>query len=153
MADLCAIYSLSTPAGTLTINDTSITDCFIIDSEGQIEGLDDPEVRNVFKPRPQTDGAYVGPGFLSGFRITFNGLAIVRSADPYGDSAGYRTAMRALESDMRTKLRSLLQSDGTLQWEGNTLSNIRYDSRVEFGGTMLKHRFVFGISSPNADWT
>lgn len=153
MADTGAIYTLNTPSGDIVINDTTAADCYIIDMEGEITGLDDPEVRSVFKPSPQTDGAYVGPSFLSGYRVTFSGLCVVRSYDPYMDCDSYRAAMRTLESEMRDKLRSILGGGGELTWEGNTLSNISYDSALQFSGTLLKHRFSFGISSTDASFT
>lgn len=151
MADLCAIYTLTTPAGNLTINDDTADDFFAIDEDGAIDGLDEPETRPVVKPRPQTDGQYIGPTFMAGFSPVFNGLCVVRSADPYGDQVAYRAAMRALEDDMKTKLRSLAQADGTLTWETYTLPNCRYVQRVAFSGTMIRHRFMFGIASTSAD--
>lgn len=153
MADICAVYTIATPGGNIVINDDTAPDFLLIDSDGGIDGLDDPEVRTVFKPRPQTDAAYIGPAFLSGYRITFNGLAVVRSTDPYGDVVGYRAAMRVLEGDLRTKLRSMLQADGTMTWENYSLGSIRYDSAVAFSGNMIKHRFVFGISSAESEIT
>lgn len=153
MPDTAALYVLTTPAGVLQINNMAAPDGLFIDDEGSIDGLDDPEVRDTVKWSPQTDGQYVGPNFLAGYRPTFNGICIVNSFDIYTQCDEYRAAMVAIELDTRTKLRSILGGGGSLSWDGRTLSNVSYDSAVLFPGPMLKHRFIFGLASPDSDIT
>jgi hypothetical protein len=143
MANLCGIYTI---AG-LTMNAAS-GNTYITDS---IEGLDGASIRRTVENRPQTDGGILFPAFLAPRHVIFEGFMLVRSADPFRQRSAYESALNALESSMVSALDSIINSDGTLSWNGggDTLSVRRDEQPTSFRGKWPEKRFLFTLIAAN----
>jgi hypothetical protein len=147
MAQHNAVYTLTTPGGTITFN--SGTDKYWIN---EIDGLDGAPIRATIDNRPQSDGGLVHLFFLGPRHVTITGTLII---DSQATETGYVTQRNTMEVNLLTALNSILRADGTLAWtptggSGKTLI-VRNDAPLQINGQWLK-TFVFGLVAANPNY-
>ena len=144
-----AIDAIETPGGNIACN-TGSGDHFFIDP-ARSTGLGEVEIRGQDDERGQSDGLLLHPRFLGGQRISLQCIAYILSSatDP-----GYVTARDAFLTDVRTKLKSMLNADGTLSFAGG--QNITVRTRVigaplsSAVGPSVKEQLVMLVSATPA---
>jgi hypothetical protein len=147
MAQHNAIYTLTTPAATITFN--SGTDKYFITD---IDGLDGAPIRAPMDNRPLADGGLIHPFFLGPRQVTIRGVILI---DSQTTESGYVTQRNTMEANLLTALNSILRADGTLGWTPTGLSarslTVRNDEPCRFAGTWIKD-FIFGLVAGNPNY-
>lgn len=115
-----AITSLVTPGGSIPWN-TGSGDHFFADP-ARCGGLGVSEIRGSDDERGQSDGLLLHPRFLGGQQISLLGIAYILSS---GTDPGYATARDAFLTDARTKLKTAINADGTLNFAGGQAITVR----------------------------
>lgn len=157
MPDLSVTYTLTTPGGTITFNDTGY-DLFNqigLDDEyyiTDIQGLDGAPLRTPIDNAPQTHGGLVHPFFKGPRAVTIEGALMIRSTR-VGNSM--RLIRNQMEIDLLDALESIIDADGTLSWtpagQGGRSLTVRHNIPCEFRGIELK-TFTFGLVAADPDW-
>ena len=115
-----AIDLIMTPSGNIPCN-TGSGDHFFIDP-GRSTGLGVSEIRGTDDEKGQTDGLLLHPRYYGGQQIGLLCIALILSAtsDP-----GYVTARDTFLTDARTKLKAMVNADGTLHFSGGQAITVR----------------------------
>lgn len=159
--DIAVQYDLTTPAGTISFNDTGIDQFNLLGGPDEfyitnITGLDGVDLRTPVDNRPQTDGGLVHPFFKAPRRVAVEGFLAIRSSRIQNTVRGIRNQM---EKDLREALASIIAADGTLAWTvdyaddgpvAHTLT-VRNEIKIDFSGIELK-TFTFGLIAANPDY-
>lgn len=95
---------LVTPWGTVNFNDTSAPT--LLHDANQCSGLDMVPLRVQIDDKPVTDGGIVHAGYLSGRHIVLGGALWARTIAERQD----------LEDNLAAALESIMDADGTYQW-------------------------------------
>jgi hypothetical protein len=158
MADIAAVYTLTTPGGTITFNNGDLkdgTDKYWIQN---IQGLDGPPLRTPIDNRPQTHGGLVHNFFKGPRHVVFEGVLVTESVGfpSLGDACIQR--QNEMEEDLIDALESILQADGTLGWTPLGLAarslTVRHDVILEFSAieAYALKQFTFGLVAADPDW-
>jgi hypothetical protein len=145
MAELSAVYTLTTPGPDITFNSGS--DLYWL---SEITGLDMAPVRAPIDNSPQTDGGIVHDFFYGPRHVVFRGLLVPGTNTP--------TNRNTMENNLISALESILRADGTLSWTptgGSARSlTVRCDVPAQFsGGLSLSPReFIFGMIAADPTW-
>ncbi len=115
-----AIDAIETPGGNIPCNTGSGDHFFIV--PGRSTGLGVSEIRGTDDERGQSDGLLLHPRFFGGQQISLLALAYILSS---GTEAGYLTARDAFLTDARTKLKTMVNADGTLSFSGGQNITVR----------------------------
>jgi hypothetical protein len=158
MADLSAVYTLTTSGGNITFNDGDLGTTDDLYWISEIEGLDGPSIRAQVDNAPQAHGGIVHTFWKGPRHVTMQGSIIIQSVAPGGYCLPERNQM---EDDLREALDSILQADGTLSWTPAGLGTVtrtltvRNDIPVQYSPqeSYMVMGFVFGLVSAAADWT
>lgn len=115
-----AIDEIQTPSGDVPCNG-SATDSFFIDPKGST-GLGVSEIRGNDDEMGQTDGLILHPRFFGGQQIALKLITHILSAstDP-----GWITARDTLLTDMRTRLKAMVNANGTIHFVGGQSITVR----------------------------
>lgn len=115
-----AIDQIQTPGGNVAYN-TGSGDHFYTDP-ARCTGLGEVVIRGQDDERGQSDGLLLHPRYLGGQLIGLLSIAHILSAttDP-----GYVTARDALLTDLKTKLKTIVNADGTLHFAGGQSITVR----------------------------
>lgn len=156
MADLAAVYTLTTPAGTISFNDGDLRTLDDLYWISEIEGLDGAQIRAQVDNAPQTHGGIVHTFWKGPRQVTMQGAIIVQSV-PFG---AYCLPVRnEMEQDLRVALESIIQADGTLSWTpagaASTKSlTVRHNIRLDFSPqeNYVIMGFVFGLIAADPDF-
>jgi hypothetical protein len=146
MAEFGVVYTLATPAGTVSLN-SGADQCRLSNALG----LDGAPIRAPMDNRPQAHGGLVHRFLLGPRHITFEGVFHVTSS---GTEAGYVAARNTLITNLQNALNSIYAADGTLTWTptGGSAQHlyVRHDQPLVTSGGMLK-QFLFGLvaADPN----
>jgi len=147
MANYSAVFTLTTPASTLTLNASS-GDTYLLDPT-LCSGLDMAPLRTPIDDKPQAHGGIVHNFWKGARHVTLSGLLYVVSAST---DSGVAAARNTLEDGLVAALESILQADGTLQFTpsgGSSRSlTVRCDVPVTYSGGFVKN-FVFGLVAAN----
>lgn len=155
MADLSAIYTLTTPGGTVVFNNGDLhttTDLYWIT---EIQGLDGAPIRATIDPAPQAHGGLVHDAWKGPRHVTMEGVILIQSV-PLGSPC--LTERNEMEDDLRVALESILQADGTLAWtpEGQAARSLTVRSEIALEYTPQENYavmgFTFGLVSANPDF-
>jgi hypothetical protein len=155
MADLTAIYTLTTPGGTITFNNGdlhTLTDLYWI---GTIQGLDGAPIRATIDDAPQAHGGLVHNAWKGPRHVTMEGVILIQSV-PLGSPC--LTERNALENALRVALESILQADGTLAWtpEGLSARSLTVRGEVPLEYTPQENYavmgFTFGLVAADPDF-
>lgn len=146
MAEISAVYTLTTPGVDVTFN--SGTDVYRITS---LEGLDQAPIRASVDDSPQTDGGIVHDFFYGARYVTVEGLLL-----PGDGAAGTRNTM---EANLIASLEAILRADGTLAWTPTGQSarslTVRCFQPARFGpwqGFPHYKTFIFGLVAADPTW-
>jgi hypothetical protein len=138
------ITTLVTPAGTIGFNSPT-GDTLMIDPQ-RSSGLGYAQVRAPIIHRGQTDGYTLLPFFLEGQHLVLAGDVVIRSAT---SEAGVVSARNTLLTTTRTRLKSILQADGTLNFGAGDALSVRCEMLIQPMGAWRKS-FVLGLVSAAA---
>ena len=108
-----AIDQIQAPGGNIPCNGNATDSWFVVPREST--GLGVSEIRGQDDERGQDDGLLLHPRFLGGQQIALKMLAYILSAS---SDAGYLTARDTFLTDTRTKLKTMINADGTLHFTG-----------------------------------
>ena len=138
MAEVSLSYVLATPAGTLTFNATSGDRYWL----SNVSGMDSTDLRGGGSVLSQRDGGIAGTRFQQPLFITFEGQFVADTV----------TSRTLLEKNMRTYLRSLHRTDGTLTYTPTGLParqrTVRLAAGPDHSGGYLKS-FQFVLEAPD----
>lgn len=155
MADLTAVYTLTTPGGTISFNNGDLhttTDLYWIQN---IRGLDSPSLRTPFDDAPQTHGGLIHNFWKGPRHIGFEGVILIQSV-PIGGAC--QEELNGMESALMTALESILQTDGTLAWQplGDSSKSlgVRYEVPLEItpSDNYATRSFTFGLIAGDPDF-
>lgn len=158
MPDLAAIYTLTTPGGTITFNNGDLkdgTDKYWIQN---IQGLDGAPIRAPQDPVPFGDGGIVHDFWFGARHVVFEGVLVTESVGwpSVGDACIQK--QNEMEEDLLDALESILRDDGTLAWTPLGLSarslTVRSEVPAEFTAAenfVLKN-FTFGLVAADPAW-
>jgi len=155
VADLAAIYTLTTPGGTIIFNNGdlhTLDDLYWITN---IDGLDGAPIRATIDNAPQAHGGLVHNAWKGPRHINMEGVILVQSVPIGGACLEVRNDM---EEDLRAALESLLQADGTLAWTPDGQSarslTIRHDVPLDYSPqeNYAVMGFTFGLVAADPDW-
>ena len=151
MADVAAVYTLTTPALTITFNDGS-DDQYFID---EISGLGAPVLRTPQDLVPLGDGGLIHPFWKGPRRIGIDGRLLILNKSTMNDILTQRNIM---ETDLEDALESILRADGSLVYtpygEAQRTFTVRYEVGLEFvhGDNYRTVKFTFGLVAGEPDW-
>jgi hypothetical protein len=155
VADLAAVYTLTTPGGTITFNNGDLHTLDDLYWITQIQGLDGAPIRATIDDAPQAHGGLVHNFWKGARHVTMEGVILIQSV-PLG--APCLEERNELEDDLRVALESLLQADGTLTWtpDGGSARSltVRHDVPLEYTPqeNYAVMGFTFGLVSANPDF-
>jgi hypothetical protein len=115
-----AIDKITTGPGDIPCNGFATDSWYIVPSRST--GLGVSPIRGSDDERGQDDGLILHPRFYGGQMIALMGLAYIKSS---GTDAGYLTARDTLITDTRTKLKAIVNADGTLHFTGGQTITVR----------------------------
>jgi len=147
MYERSAPQQLRTPLGNVDFNPAAGGDGFYLTDE--TTGFDEPELRVPVEDAAQTDGALLYDGKTG----AWHPVVVAEYLIDTGDIADRNAAI----DDLRAKLRSILAADGewaiTATGQPERTLTVRYEQKlVSSGGAQLK-RVIFGLVSPDVDWS
>lgn len=137
-----AITTLVTPAGTITFG--TGTDYLFIDPAAST-GLGVSQIRTSIFNKGQTDGYNILPSFEEGQHLVLGGRVIITSS---ATEAGIVTARDTLLTATRTKLKSILQVSGTLNFSTGDIITVFCETLIAPADVWVK-TFVFSLVSAN----
>lgn len=146
MTDIAAVYTLTTPGGTITFNDGAEDQYYIT----SIRGLESGIIRAPIDSMPQTDGAIIHDFFFGQQSIIIDGFFFITSSRVMNTILAQRNAMT---NTLRTALNSILRADGTLAWtplgQGAESLTVRYEVPLQPDhiDNYLNRSFSFGLVS------
>lgn len=108
-----AIDQIQAPGGNIPCNGNATDSWFIVPAAST--GLGESSIRGQDDERGQDDGLIMHPRFLGGHQIALKMLTHILSAST---DAGYLTARDTLITDTRTRLKAMINTDGTLHFAG-----------------------------------
>jgi hypothetical protein len=157
VADLSAVYTLSTSGGNVSFNNGTLgfgsdDDLYWI---ATINGLDGPTIRTVIDDVPFGHGGLVHRFWKGPRHVVLEGSLVVQSV-PFGNSQ-CQEILNGMEDDLNAALNSILQSDGTLAWTpagGSPHSlSVRYEVPLDIQPqeNYVIRSFSFGLVSASAD--
>lgn len=158
MPDLAAVYTLTTPGGTISFNNGDLkdgTDKYWIQN---IQGLDGAPLRTPQDSVPFGDGGIVHDFWKGARHVLFEGVLVTESVGwpSVGDDCIQR--QNEMEEDLIDALESIIRDDGTLAWTPLGLSarslTVRAEVPVEFSAAenfVLKN-FTFGLVAADPAW-
>lgn len=158
MADVAAIYTLTTPGGTITFNDGQLrdgTDKFWIQI---IHGLEGAPLRTPIDNAPHTDGGLVHPFLRAARPVVIEGLFIPESVGFPSQGDACVQAQNEMEDELLTALESIVDVDGTLAWTplGLGARSLTVRSNVPLETSPAENyavrNFVFGLIAANPAW-
>lgn len=139
MASYADITTLVTGGGTITFN--AATGNTYLVNPGASTGLDGVKLRKPFDNKGQTDGFLVHDGYEEGLHLVIAGVLIA-------DSVANRNTMI---SNLKTALRSIASTTGTLNFGAGGSISVEWELGVEFpiwsGGVK---GFTFGLIATDA---
>jgi hypothetical protein len=158
MADVSAVYTLTTPGGTITFNNGDLkdgTDKFWIQI---IHGLEGAPLRTPIDNAPQTDGGLVHPFLRAARPVIIEGVFVTESVGwpSVGDEC--ITAQNEMEDDLLDALESIVAANGTLAWTplglGSRSLTVRNHQPLETtpGENYVIRNFVFGLIAADPSW-
>lgn len=158
MADLNAVYTLTTPGGTITFNNGDLhdgTNKFWIQ---QIEGLDGIDVRAPIDKVPFGDGEILHAFWKTGRHIAFDGVLLVESVA--FNSSACVAALNVMEEQLRVAVESIIAASGTLAWtpagQGARSLTVRHHGQPRLDIRPIENyairQFIFGLVSADPDW-
>lgn len=158
MADLVTTYTLTTPGGTITMNNGDLGDGTDKYWVHDVFGLDAPNVRAPVDKVPFGDGSIIHTFWKEGRTPRLEGVLIVESVAPWGESC--QDALNALEDAFRIAVESIIQADGTLAWTpaglGARSLTVRYPASpaLEFHpiSNFASRSWALSLVSEAADW-
>ena len=149
MADIATQYTLTTGAGTINFNAGSLGDGNDKYWLNSIRGLDMPQIRNPSDPVPFGDGLLKYTYWLSGFRLTFDGMFLL---DPF-TLVDCMERRNDLFDSLKTALLAIVNTAGTLAWTptgGSAESlSVYLDVALDtpYSDNFMVQNFSFGLVS------
>lgn len=153
MADIGVVYTLTTPAQTITFNATTVPfagqDQYYIT---EIRGLASPTLRTPFDNVPLGDGGLIHDFWFGPRHIGVEGTLLVQSVRVEDDIVLQRNQM---EADLTDALESIIRTDGTFvftpQGQVTVSYNVRYEIGLEFVHSNNYHSldYSFGLIAAN----
>jgi hypothetical protein len=139
VASYSDITTLVTGGGTITFN-AATGNTYLIEP-GRSSGLDGVVVDKPIDPKGQTDGFLRHAGFEQGSHLLIAGVLVA-------DTVANRNTMM---SNLKTALRSIVDTDGTLNFGAGGSLSVQWEVGVDFpiwsGGVK---GFVFGLVTESA---
>lgn len=155
MADEAAVYTLTTPGGTIIFNNGDLHTLDDVYWIQDIPGLDGVPIRAPIDNRPQDHGGILHNFWKGPRHLTIDGVILVQSVPLGSNCLSIRNAM---EEALRAALDSLLQADGTLAWTPTGQSarqlTVRHDIALDLtpAENYAIKAFSFGLVSADPDW-
>lgn len=155
MADLAAVYTLTTPGGTVIFNDGDLNTLDDLYWITEIQGLDGVVIRAPVDNAPQAHGGILHDFWKGPRHFTMQGVILVQSVPLGGACLDVRNTM---EEALRVALESTLQADGTLAWtptgEAARTLTVRNEIALEYTPqeNYAVMGFTFGLISADPDW-
>lgn len=158
MADIAAVYTLTTPGGTITFNNGDLrdgTDKYWLQN---IQGLDGVSIRTPIDNVPFGDGGIVHDFWMAPRHVVFEGVLVTESVGfpSFGDAC--ITVQNTMEAALIAALESILRADGTLGWtplgQGARSLTVRHDVTLEFSAieNFALKQFTFGLVAADPIW-
>lgn len=159
MPDLVCSYAITTPLGSVVLNNGSLgdgTDKYWISDIP--EGLGTAPIRAPIDKIAFGDGARFHTFWKDGRSITFEGTFVVETVPLASD--GCQTVFNVMEESLRSALESIKDTDGTLTWTPSGLGarslTVRFHGQpglaVRPAENYLIRTFEFGVFAANPDW-
>jgi spore coat protein U-like protein len=120
MASYSDITTLVTGGGTITFNATT-GNTYLIDPAAS-SGLDGVELRKQIDKRAQTDGLIAHDGFEDGLHLVLAGVIVADTV----------TNRNSMISALKTALRSIASTTGTLNFGSTPSITVEWELGVEF---------------------
>jgi hypothetical protein len=158
MADNSAIYTLTTPGGTIIFNNGDLkdgTDKFWIQI---IHGLEGAPLRTPIDNAPHTDGGLVHPFLRAARPVIIEGVFVTESVGFPSVGDACTQLQNEMEDDLLAALESIVAADGTLAWTPLGLSarslTVRNNQPLETtpGENYAIRNFVFGVIASDPAW-
>jgi hypothetical protein len=155
MADITTTYTLTTPGGTIIMNNGEMgdgTDKYWLQV---IQGLDGAEIRAPVDPVPFGDGGIVHTFWKGPRRPIFEGVFLIESSTFESDCQQIRNTM---SEALRVALDSIIAANGTLSWTpiGFGARSLTVRNEVPLNVTYEQDyrlsAFTFGLVSEASDW-
>lgn len=158
MADLSAIYTLTTPGGVIIFNDGELRDGQDKYWLSNIQGLDGSNIRAPIDNVPFGDGGIVHDFWKGPRHVLIEGTFVHESVGFPGSGNACRQKRNEMEETLRAALESILRDDGTLAWTPLGLAarslTVRHDVTFEAPETenyTLK-TFTFGLVAADPEF-
>ncbi|GIV03622.1 MAG: hypothetical protein KatS3mg015_2452 [Fimbriimonadales bacterium] len=152
MADIAAVYTLTTPGGTIVFNDGDLRDG--TDKYWLTSVEDALTIRTPIDNVPFGDGGIVHD-FRKGPRhMVFEGVLIIETVS----LSNCRQRRNEMENALTVALESILKANGTLTWTPLGLATrsltVRNDVPVVFTPieNYVLSQFTFGLVAANPNW-
>lgn len=158
MADVAAVYTLTTPGGTIVFNNGDLkdgTDKFWIQI---IHGLEGAPLRTPIDNAPHTDGGLVHPFLRQARPVVIEGIFITESVGFPSIGDACVQAQNEMEDELLTALESIVAADGTLAWTplglGARSLTVRNHQPLETtpAENYAIRNFVFGLIASDPAW-
>lgn len=155
MADIVTTYTLTTPGGTIILNNGAMgdgTDKYWLQT---VQGLDGVEIRAPVDPVPFGDGGIIHNFWKGPRRPVFEGVFLIESSTFEADCQEIRNT---LSEALRLALDSIIGADGTLAWTPVGLGARSLTVQNEVPLDVLYEQdyrlssFTFGLISEASDW-
>ena len=156
MADLSAVYTLTTPGGTIIFNNGDLHTLDDLYWITEIQGLDGVIIRAPVDNAPQSHGGIVHDFWKGPRHFTMEGVILVQSVPCSADHMEERNLM---EEALRVALESTLQADATLQWtpagQASRTLTVRNEIALEYTPqeNYAVMGFTFGLIAEDPDWS
>lgn len=151
MADVAAVYTLTTPGGTITLNSGGADQYFT----SEVGGLDGAPIRAPIDPVPFGQGGIIHDFWRGPRHPTFEGVLLITSTRVMNSILAIRNDM---EENLRVALESIQQANGTLAWtplgEAARSLTVRNDIALDMRHVenYLLRSFAFGLVAGDPDW-
>lgn len=158
MADLGSVYTLTTPAATITFNSGDLRDGTDKYWLTNTQGLDGPPIRAPIDNVPYGDGGIVHDFWMAPRHVVLEGVLITESVGWPSAGDACRQRQNEMEEDLIDALESILREDGTLAWTplglGARSLTVRHDVTLEFSAieNYVLKQFTFGLVAADPNW-
>lgn len=158
MADPGAVYTLTTPGGTIVFNNGDLrdgTDKYWIQI---IHGLEGAPLRTPIDNAPQTHGGIVHNFFRAPRHVVIEGVFVTESVGFPSIGDACVQAQNEMEDELLDALESIIDVDGTLAWTplGLTARSLTVRQDVPLETTPAENyairNFTFGLVAGDPDW-